>query len=356
MDPRGPADLTSDPAGALERLAERSADGFPNLAAARARTSAGLAERRRALAAVELPDDLAVVLFGSWGRHEVTAGSDDDWALLRGGHSHEPDQRPVHGIQALPGVAPPPLAAVGAVLGGPGRDPGRQGTFAATIGTDALVEHIGLDADDNRNLTRRMLLVLESVAVAGEDVHAAARAQVVDGYLADERKSFRPPRFFLNDLMRYWRTICVDFVGKLRGEEGEAKWGLRNAKLRTSRKVLFAGGLLPLLSCHRLPHEAHRAHLLAQLAAPPTDRLAQAFLDHGAPDAGIRALSAYDRWVGLLGDDEARAQLATLSEADARADPVFREARRHAAELQGGLLALLFETPLRDVVREYGVL
>ena len=355
MDPRGSADLTTDPAGGLARLAERSAEGFPNLLAARARTADGLVHRRRALTTVDLPPGIAVVLFGSWGRHEVTAGSDDDWALLRGGDPDE-GERPAHGTQALPGVAPPPLAAVGAVLGGPGRDPGRQGTFATAIGLGGLVERIGLDADDNRNLTRRMLLVLESVAVAGEGVHAGARELVVDGYLADEGKSFRPPRFFLNDLIRYWRTICVDFVGKLRGGDGDAKWGLRNAKLRTSRKLLFAGGLLPLLACHRLEQDAHRGHLLAQFAAPPTDRVAQAFLDHGAADAGVRALSAYDRWLGLLDDDEARAELASLTEAEARASAAFRDARRHAAELQGGLLALLFETPLRDVVREYGVL
>ncbi|HYF27819.1 MAG TPA: hypothetical protein VD931_18900 [Baekduia sp.] len=354
MDPRSP-DHLADPAGALERLAERSADGFPHLRAARERTAAGLAERRGALAGLDLPSDLAVVLFGSWGRHEVTAGSDDDWALLRGAAPVDEDgERPHHGLQALPGVTPPPLAAVGALLGGPGRDPGRQGTFAATIGADTLVDRIGLDADDNRNLTRRMLLVLESVAVAGEAVHAQARARVVDGYLADASASYRPPRFFLNDLIRYWRTICVDFVGKLRGE-GETKWGLRNAKLRTSRKVLFAGGLLPLLACHRLAREEHRAHLLAHLAAPPTDRIAQAFLEQGAADAGVRALSAYDRWLALLGDDEARAELSALTEDQARSSVVFRDARRHAHELQAGLLALLFETPLRDVVREYGV-
>jgi hypothetical protein len=50
--------------------------------------------------------------------------------------------------------------------------------------------------------------------------------------------------------------ICVDFAGKER--EGRDKWGLRNAKLRASRKVLFAGGLIPVLECFRFDREPMR--------------------------------------------------------------------------------------------------
>ncbi len=328
----GAAALTLDPAGALARL---GAD-LPNLSQARERTAAAVAERRAAMEALPIDADAAVVLFGSWGRRELTRRSDDDWAVLVEGAARE-------------AASPAPDQVAGAL----GRTPGRSGVFGTTIFGDDLVSRIGLDADSNANLTRRMLLMLESQPIAGDDVHRRAWERVLDGYLEDADKPFRPPRFFLNDLIRYWRTICVDFVGKER--EGGEKWGIRNAKLRTSRKVLFAGGLVPLLQCHRFTREERRAYLAAQLAAPATDRLAAAFLDCGARDAGVRALSAYDRWLGVLDDPDRRAELESLTKDTAHESAVFRDVRRHATELHRGLLVLLFDTELLPHVREHGI-
>ena len=67
---------------ALERLAAHSVDGLPHLLAARARTDVELQRLRARLAGVALDADVAVVLFGSWGRRELTEHSDDDWLLL----------------------------------------------------------------------------------------------------------------------------------------------------------------------------------------------------------------------------------------------------------------------------------
>ncbi|HET6509361.1 MAG TPA: nucleotidyltransferase domain-containing protein [Baekduia sp.] len=343
-------------ASALQRLAAHGGDGFPHLIAARERTDAGLAALRARFAAARaiggeaalpagawaggaLPADAAVVLFGSWGRGELTQGSDDDWLLLV-------DGPPRDGLDAA-------VAAVAGVLGGERAGPGPQGSFGtAAFGRD-LVEHIGLEDDDNRNLTQRMLLMLESVPVVGDDVHRAVWQQILDRYLSESRTDRRPPRFFLNDVMRYWRTIAVDFAGKHR--ETDAKWGLRNAKLRTSRKMLFAGGLVPILRCHALKHADAAAFLARQLALPATDRVADAFLAAGQHDAGVRCLGAYDRWTGMLGDPAVRDELSALDRETASASPTFREVRRLAAELQNGLLALLFETPLAPAFREYAI-
>lgn len=71
-----------DPAAALERLQERRAGSFPALLAARTYTERQLADRRRRLANVACPEGVSVILFGSWARKELTAESDDDWAVL----------------------------------------------------------------------------------------------------------------------------------------------------------------------------------------------------------------------------------------------------------------------------------
>lgn len=321
--------------GPLRRLAELADREFPNLFAARDRSASGLQRRRGALETLSHDAGASVVLMGSWGRAEVTTESDDDFMVL------------VYGEERAD--VEPSVAEVSAVLDNP---PGSQGIFAAPVYSENLAQNIGLD-DDNKNLSRRMLFLLESTAVSGDDVYRSVRGEVLDRYLDESVKPYRPPRFLLNDLVRYWRTICVDFAGKER--EGRDKWGLRNAKLRASRKVLFAGGLVPVLECFRFDREPMREFIERQFGMPPTDRIAQAFLENGATDEGGRALAAYDEFTGRMNDREFRQELQSVSRETADDSAAFSDVRRIGKELQAGLLALLYE-PTRElskVTRDY---
>jgi hypothetical protein len=326
---------------ALDDLAERSSAGFPNLIGARDATAAGIVALTRRLAGIDADADAAVVLFGSWGRGEVTEQSDYDWAVLVDGEPRE-------------AVAPAPPELEAALRVGD-RGPGTEGIFGAAVFCADLVDHIGLDADDNTNLSRRMLLLLESVGIVHPEVRDACRDRVLRGYLDESVEDFRPPRFFLNDLIRYWRTICVDYVGKERRGGDDHKWALRDLKLRTSRKILFAGGFLPILLCHRLRAEAMEGYLRDSLEVPSLDRIAAAFLELGAVDAGVRAVAAYDRFLGLIADPAVREELAGVTRATAPRSACFQEGRRLGKEIEAGLQALLFETPIEPLVREYGI-
>lgn len=321
----------------LERLSEASGREFPNLLAARAATREGLASRRHDLSELQADDDVAVVLMGSWGRAEVTRGSDDDFmVLVRDGERDE---------------VRPSIEDVAQILD---ESPGSEGAFGKRVASEHLVQRIGLPEDSNDNLTRRMLLLLESVSVAGHDIHEAVRTELADRYLDESVKDYRPPRFLLNDVIRYWRTICVDFAGK--EYKGPEKWGIRNAKLRTSRKVLFASGLLPVFECARYTADDMRGFLKEQLSQPPSDRIAQSFLDHDAADLGGRALGAYDEFVGLLNDHTFRGELSAVTRDTAARSEAFQHAARLGKELERGMLALLFETDeLSKLARDYVV-
>src|SRR5215813_2951501 len=118
-----------------------------------------------------------------------------------------------------------------------------------------IIHQIGGQNDTNKNTTQRILLLLESRAI-GKNTQAYERVlrAVINRYLEEDNhplshdgQSYRVPRFLLNDIVRFWRTMAVDFASKQRDRAG-AGWGLRNAKLRMSRKLIFASGMLVCFS------------------------------------------------------------------------------------------------------------
>jgi hypothetical protein len=126
---------------------------------------------------------------------------------------------------------------------------------------DDVVNNIGSRQDDYINgLTSRMLLILESCYLYNEDNYKASKNKVVDRYFADfhdHRKEFRPI-FILNDVLRFWRTLCLNYEHGREWRNGDgldrARGHLKNLKLRFSRLLIcysFVVGLLnrgPVLS------------------------------------------------------------------------------------------------------------
>ena len=128
--------------------------------------------------------------------------------------------------------------------------------------------------------------------------------------------SFRVPRFLLNDLVRYWRTIAVDFAAK-KWRSPSQKAYIRFAKLLTTRKVLFAGSLAALLLTEKHVRDVKdpderfnilQQHLQSEFSRPPIARLLGAYdaLGDEAKDATVNLLVQYDAFLGLLNERSMR--------------------------------------------------
>jgi len=249
------------------------------------------------------PKNVDVALLGAHARGEATQGSDCDYFILQSGASPEISQ----GL----------IAAMDKVLDQSHlRGPGGQGVFGNIVIAANLYECIGLELDTNLNMTRRVLLLTESTSVYSEETRQTVIDNVLSRYCADYLPPYRDkgspakvPRFLLNDLVRYWRTIAVDFGAK-RWRTLRSDSYLRLAKLMTTRKLLFAGPLATLLLApDRVEdNEGLQGYLKEWLDKPPLAQLAstEGQLSGSAKGALADILVEYDKFVGILSDREKR--------------------------------------------------
>jgi len=346
------------------RLASRLGEDWPSIRRAEENTVRLLTSLPPEVAAWE-DDQVAFVAFGSVARREVTEGSDLDWTLLVDAASD-----PTHFDLKL--------TVESALSAAPVQCPGPEETFGDLTFSHDLIHRIGGEEDTNRNMTRRILLLLESTTVGVSAAHHRVMRNVLQRYIDEDwgwedgrgrdDDGVRVPRFLLNDFARYWRTVAVDFAYKRRDRGAEA-WALRTVKLRLSRKMMYASGLLACFSFHlenvldgiESPEGiAARAveHLHERLSMPPLDVLAATALSSDDLHETSRVLfGAYDSFLQLLDNREKRNHLAKLSPGASSGDDVYEEARTIGHAFKRGLDGIFFGPykPLSDLTRAYGI-
>jgi predicted nucleotidyltransferase len=363
-----PEPLAEEGRPGLLQLAEKLGLAWDNLTRVR---SAAEAERQRLgerLGPARLvTGDTGFVVFGSLARGEWTTGSDVDWALLVDGPADDAHLTTTHEIRRV-------------LQEGEYKDPGPQGLFGGLAFSHELIHRIGGNFDSNRNITQRILLLLESRSpIPGDLVRGRVLRALLSRYLSDDfgypmpsRAAARVPRFLLNDIVRYWRTMAVDFAAKRRERAGRG-WGLRNFKLRLSRKLIFAAGLAACLSCRLRPparlatREAETEddytsvmaeHLLSFANSTPIDTIAWLALEFDAAPKVVRQLvDSYDSFLEIIDDPSRREHLDGLGPEESGKDALFVKTREIGNRFQEGLTALFFGTDeeLTAVTQRYGV-
>jgi hypothetical protein len=111
-----------------------------------------------------------------------------------------------------------------------------------------------------------------------------------------------------------------------------------------------------VLRCHELAAAQIPDFLAAQLALPPTDRVADAFLRYENLIDGAAVFGAYDRFLRMIGDEQVRAELAAIDgRTAADQSEAFAEATALGKVIDRGLIRLLFGDGLRAVTQDYAI-
>ena len=164
-----------------------------------------------------------------------------------------------------------------------------DGEYLKVYFMEDLTSRTGSPLDDSENLfTTRMLLMLESQPIAHEHIYQAHLRTILELYYRDRNAAtpFRPI-FLLNDLLRYWRTVCLNY--EERRHDPDWPFRKKNVNLKFSRMLTVFGTVLPLIA-----EPADSVPKLASLCTKtPLERLATGLDLLGDEDLA-------DRWRGIL--------------------------------------------------------
>jgi hypothetical protein len=217
---------------------------------------------------------------------------------------------------------------------------------------------------------------LSQVRLDARMLMAESSGNILSRYLTEDRglwygsSQVKIPRFLLNDIAQYWRTITVDFAYK-QGARGNRGFAIRTIKLRLSRKLVFLSGLLACFSCHLgFPREERAEiynskntqalieHLRGLLNSTPLEILASILIQYTSTLADAKAMfDAYDGFIGLIANDESRRRLEEIRVEELGSDNVFQEAQGFSHAFRDALSRVFLRgnTELCDLTIDYGV-
>jgi len=183
-------------------------------------------------APIDLPD-LTIFTVGSYGRLEASSHSDIDLFFVYGPSDASKEQRRTNELRLFGR-----LIETVEVLNFPKLSNDAQ--YLQSHEAKKVLKHLGSAVDDSRNyFTTRMLLLLESRCVFGESSYDNVLRAMLESYYRDyptHAENFRP-WFLLNDIMRFWKTLLLNYENKRnRGDEPtNPKPRVKNFKLKYSR-------------------------------------------------------------------------------------------------------------------------
>lgn len=286
--------------------------------------------------------DLCIYVTGSYGRLEASPYSDLDLFFINKG-SEERNRIPAttktlldaHLIRAARELQLPDFSA--------------DGKYLSVHYLDDMKTTLGSSDDDFENhFTARLLLLLESRPLYNDDVYQVVLEEIVGSYFRDyqDNKSDFRPLFLINDILRFWRTLCLNYEHRRKPSQDDpsqqSKNHLLNLKLKFSR-LLICHSAVALLS---IRPTVTPDDVLQIVQLSPLQRLDEVARLKPSTMTTVHAMQKLYSWfLGLTGRPPSEA-LEWIS------NPVNRE----AAFEKGGEFATQMYALIREVATDTGTM
>jgi len=224
---------------------------------------------------------------------------------------------------------------------------GSTGTFGSEV-IDVFnnsLKNIGGTNDSNGTLTRRMLFLLEGHSLYGDSSFEEYRSTLINKYISSTTQGTnRIDKFLLNDIIRYYRTITTDFQYKV--DDSAKSWGLRNIKLRFSRKLLYFAGILTIADVIKANSQKERSACISNhFNKPALERIfeiSKKEKDNSIIELIREIFSHYEVFLSSIGDKRKRDELERIESRDDRVkNELYEELSRESNEFTIKLHKLL---------------
>ncbi len=227
--------------------------------------------QKRLSHAEPLVDDFATVYAtGSFGRGEASSHSDVDvFILTETDEERHQKLTPLSTIRLQAAM----IEAVEAERLPPLSD---EGAYLKPHCLPDMIEKLGGRDDDYENLfTARILLLLESRPLLGQALYNRAVDYVLAEYWKDYESNHDDflPIYLTNDIVRYWKVLCLNYEAAARRSEDKVKRRLNNYKLKHSRLLTCYSAILYLCHLARAQKTISQQDARAMTALVPIDRL-----------------------------------------------------------------------------------
>lgn len=286
---------------------------------------------RKGLENIPLPsqkDDMVLVC-GSYARREASEQSDLDYYLISDEDFGDRAKEAVLGVLDNLQIRRP---AEGGPFGNAVLDENKK-----EYTCDDILKPIGGKKDSNDRITRRILLLLEGDWLVNEGGLRKLRRQILERYIQETMIDHQLALFLLNDVIRYWRTMAVDYEFKTSDPSGPGKpWAVRNVKLMFSRKLLYSSGLFSIALTVDQTWRKKIKILEDLFDLPVVERMIEI--------CGKRAmkpvLKSYDVFLESISDCNTRQHLEKLGAEERQNDDIFRDLKNEGHLFTRELLKL----------------